>query len=97
MSHRHRSNRITVFLVAAAVAGVLSASGRGRPPPVRGVTPAAKAELAAVPLVNGPRPPGGYLYPDRVWDQWHGDRWQRTKESSYSHGIPFAFVCIVGK
>ncbi|MBN1676708.1 MAG: hypothetical protein JXR37_37030 [Kiritimatiellae bacterium] len=82
MKPERRPIRIAALLVATVAVGVPPARAQ-KAPRVREVTPEARAALAAVKLVNGSRPPGGYLYPDRV-----GDRWQLTKEFHYSYGVP---------
>ena len=40
-------------------------------------------QLDAIKLTKANRPPGGYLYPERV-----GNRWDVTKKFHYSYGVP---------
>jgi len=80
-------DHISAFRVAVALSVVSGLTPMTvysqKKPPVREITPEAERELAAVALVNGPRPVGGYLYPDRV-----GERWAVTKKFHYGYGVP---------
>jgi len=79
-------SRIGLAILVIVVVGSVGAQ-RGRAARrelVREITPEVKAALANLKLGDGPRPPGGYLYPDRVG----GYQWQRSRERYYRMGVP---------